>query len=122
MASVGLTQEQAEEKGLPSNIGKFPIGYLGKAMAAGETDGFVKLIRHRETDELLGAHMLGHNVTEIIAAAGALLHQRATVEDIAETVFAHPTISEALKEAAEDALHMALHLPPKKMLRATAGV
>lgn len=118
MAAAGLTQEQAEEAGLPIGIGKFPIGHLGKALAAGETDGFVKVIKHRETGKLLGVHMIGHNVTEIIASAGALLHQHASVKDVAETVFAHPTISEAFKEAAEDALHMAVHLPPKKMMRA----
>ena len=72
--------------------------------------------------ELLGVHLLGHNATECIAAAGALLHQKVTVAAVAEIVFAHPTISEALKEAAEDSLHQALHLPPRKMQRAVAAV
>jgi dihydrolipoamide dehydrogenase len=66
--------------------------------------------------------MIGHNVTECIAAAGAMLHQKATVADVADTVFAHPTISEAIKEAAEDALAIGLHLPPKKVLRVPAEV
>ena len=65
--------------------------------------------------------MIGHNVTECIAAAGALLHQKVKVQDVAETVFAHPTISESIKEAAEDALAMGLHLPPRKVLRAMAA-
>lgn len=122
VASVGLTAEDARAKGLPVSTGTFPLGFLGKAMAANDTDGFAKVVRHRETGQLLGAHMIGHNVTECIAAAGALLHQKVKVQDVAETVFAHPTISEALKEAAEDALFAGLHLPPRKMLRAVGEV
>jgi len=121
IAGVGLTQQQATDAGLPVAIGSFPMGHLGKAMAVGDTDGFVKVIRHRGDGSLLGVHMIGHNVTEVIASAGALLHQKVAVRDVAETVFAHPTISEALKEAAEDALGMALHLPPRKLLRVTSG-
>jgi dihydrolipoamide dehydrogenase len=122
IAGVGMTEQQAIDQDLPVSIGRFPIGHLGKAMAVAETDGFVKIIRHRETDAILGVHMLGHNVTEIIAAAGALMHTRATVAEMGEVVFAHPTISESLKEAAEDALGAALHLPPKKLVRLTAEI
>lgn len=120
IASVGLTTEEARSQGLPIFAGSYLIGHLGKAMAIGDTDGFVKVVRHRETGRLLGVHILGHNATECIAAAGALLHQKVTVEAVAETVFAHPTIGEAIKEAAEDALHQALHLPPRKMQRVVA--
>lgn len=122
VAAVGMTHLEAREKGIPVAVGMFPLSALGKAMAVNDTDGFVKVLRHRETGALVGVHMLGHNVTECIAAAGALLHQKVSVHDVAETVFAHPTISEALKESAEDALGMAVHLPPRKVLRATAGV
>jgi dihydrolipoamide dehydrogenase len=122
IAAVGLTAEEAREKGHNITVGQFPLGHLGKAMAAGDTDGFVRLIRDRITGNLLGIHMIGHNVTECIAAAGALLHQKATVADVADTVFAHPTISESIKEAAEDSMSMALHLPPRKILRAVAQV
>jgi dihydrolipoamide dehydrogenase len=66
--------------------------------------------------------MIGHNVTEVIAAAGAMMHQKASVEDVARTVFAHPTIAESLKESSEDALYMALHMAPRKVIRAVAGV
>ena len=121
IASVGLSQRQAHDRGLPVTIGAFGFQYLGKAMAVGHTDGFVKTVRHRETDELLGVHMLGHNVTECIAAAGALLHEKASVHEVAEVVVAHPTMSEGLKESAEDALGMALHLPPRKIVRIAAG-
>lgn len=122
IAGVGLTEEMAREKGVPFSVGLFPIGHLGKAMAVGETDGFVKVLKHRETGELLGVHMLGHNVTEVIASAGALLHQHVGVRDVADMVFAHPTISEAIHEAAEDALGMAMHLPPRQIMRVAAGV
>ena len=117
---MGLTQQQAHEQGVPVAIGTFPLSYLGKAIAVGKTDGFVKVIRHREDGRLLGVHMLGHNATECIAAAGVLLHKKVTVQEMAEVVVAHPTLSEAWKEAAEDALGMALHLPPRKTLRVTS--
>jgi dihydrolipoamide dehydrogenase len=120
MAAVGMTQQEACQAKIPVSIGVFPIGHLGKAMAVGDTDGFVKVIRHRENGMLLGVHMVGHNVTEVIAAAGAVLHQKVEVRQLAETVFAHPTISEALKEAAEDSLGMAVHLPPRKVIRVSA--
>jgi dihydrolipoamide dehydrogenase len=100
----------------------FPLSHLGKALAVNDRDGFVKVVRHRESGQLLGVHMIGHNATECIAAAGALLHQQVSVQDVAETVFAHPTISEAIKEAAEDALAMGLHLPPRKMAKVAATV
>ena len=121
IASVGMTAEEAQKKGLAVLVGTFPLSYLGKAMAAGDTDGFVKVVRDRESNKLLGVHMIGHNVTECIASAGALLHQKVSVADVAETVFAHPTISESIKEAAEDALLMGLHLPPRKVMRVAVG-
>ncbi|HEY3324301.1 MAG TPA: dihydrolipoyl dehydrogenase [Planctomycetota bacterium] len=121
IGSVGITSEEAAAKNIPVSTGNFPIGFLGKAMAVGDVDGFSKIIRHRETGELLGVHILGHNATECIAAAGAMLHKKATVQELAEVVFAHPTISEAIKESAEDALGAALHLPPRKVLRVTVG-
>ncbi len=117
IGAVGLTEQECRDKNLPISIGKFPIGHLGKAMATNHTEGFAKMIRHRETDELLGAHMIGHNATECIAAAGALLHTKASMHDVADVVFAHPTIGESIKEAAEDALSMGLHLPPRKIIR-----
>lgn len=122
IAAVGMTEQEARDAELPIAIGRFPIGHLGKAMAARHTEGFVKLIRHRETNLLLGAHMLGHNATECIAAAAVLIQQKATLRDVAETVWAHPTISESIKEAAEAALGIGLHLPPRKVLRVAAAM
>lgn len=121
IGAVGMTQAQAKKAGLPIAIGAFPLAALGKAIAVGHTEGFAKVIRNRETGALLGVHMIGHNATECIASAAAMLHQKVTVRELAEVVYAHPTLSESIKEAAEDALGMALHLPPRKILRATAG-
>ena len=121
VASVGLTERQARETKIPISIGSFPLAHLGKAMAVNDTEGFVKVIRGRSDGKLLGVHMLGHNVTECIASATALLHQKATVAETAAVVFAHPTICEALKESAEDALGMALHMPPRKVIRVAAS-
>jgi len=122
IASVGMTAEEARAAGRPVAIGFFPLSHLGKAMAVADNEGFVKVIRDRESGQFLGAHMIGHNVTECIAAATALLHQKASMADVAETIFAHPTISESLKEAAEDSMSIALHLPPRKMMRVAGGV
>ncbi len=122
IGTVGMTAEEAKAKGFPVSVGNFPLSHLGKALAVNANEGFVKVVRHRETGRLLGVHMIGHNVTESIAAAGAMLHQEVSVQDVADTVFAHPTISESIKEAAEDALAMGLHLPPRKVLRVAATV
>lgn len=122
IGSVGLTSQQAAERNIPVSIGQFPIGYLGKAMAVGEEAGFVKVIRHRETGQLLGVHILGHNATELIESATAMLGLKASAKALAEMVFAHPTLGEAVKEAAEDCFHQALHLPPASLLKLTADI
>ena len=120
IASVGITTKQAQEQHIPIRIGDFPIGYLGKAMAVGEEFGFVRVIRHYEKETLLGVHIIGHNATEIIESATAMLTLKASTRDLASMIFAHPTLSEAVKEAAEDAFESALHLPPRKMTRVMA--
>ncbi|RKY03477.1 MAG: dihydrolipoyl dehydrogenase, partial [Planctomycetota bacterium] len=117
IASVGLTTKQAQQQGIPIRVGEFPIGYLGKAMAVGEDFGFVRVIRHFEDERLLGVHVIGHNATEIIESATAMLTLKASAKDLAEMIFAHPTLSEAVKEAAQDAFGSALHLPPRKITR-----
>ena len=122
IASVGLTTTQAHKQGIPIRIGEFPIGHLGKAMAVGEGFGFVRVLRHFEDERLLGVHVIGHNATEIIESAAAMMSLRASAKDLGEMIFAHPTISEALKEAAEDAFQQALHLPPRKMTRVAAEI
>lgn len=122
IGTVGLTADEAKAAGMLVSVGTFPLSHLGKAMAINDTEGFVKVVRNRETGRLLGVHMIGHNATECIAAAGAMLHQNVKVQDLAETVFAHPTICESIKEAAEDALAIGLHLPPRKVLQIVADV
>jgi dihydrolipoamide dehydrogenase len=121
IASAGMTTRQAREKSVPVAVGFFPLRHLGKTMAVGETEGFVKVIRGRDDDRLLGVHALGHNVTEIIAAAVAMLGQKVTARDAAEMVIAHPTVSEAMKESAEHSLDMALNLPVRKVIRMAVG-
>ena len=118
VAGVGATEQELD--GRPISVGLFPLGHLGKAMATEHTEGFVKTIGCRETGRLLGVHILGHNATEMIHAAAAMIGTQASTHDLAEMVFAHPTLSEAIKESAEDALGLALHLPPKELVRLVA--
>ena len=122
VAAVGMTTREATEQGIPVKVGQFPIGYLGKAMAVGEEGGFVRVVRHRDDNTLLGVHMIGHNATEIIEVATAMLTMKADAETLGGMVFAHPTISEAVKEAAEDSFEAALHMPPRKLAKVVAGV
>jgi dihydrolipoamide dehydrogenase len=120
IASVGLTTKQAQQQNIPVRVGEFPIGYLGKAMAVGEEFGFVRVIRHYHDETLLGVHIIGHNATEIIESAAAMLTLKASAKDLAEMIFAHPTISEAVKEAAADTFESAMHLPPRKITQVVA--
>jgi len=121
IASVGMTTKQARERSIPIAVGFFPLRYLGKAMAVGETEGFVKVVRGREDGKLLGVHAICHNATEIISSAVALLGQKVDAKQAAEMVIAHPTMSEAVKESAEHSLDMALNLPARKVIRMTVG-
>jgi len=120
VASVGMTTRAARDSGRAIAIGRFPFAASGKAMARNDADGFVKVIRCRETDAVLGIHLLGHNATELVSAAGAFIQQKATAHDLVHTVFAHPTLSEAIKEATEDSLGAGLHLPPRKRIKLKA--
>jgi dihydrolipoamide dehydrogenase len=109
IASVGLTETQAKEKGLEVAIGKFPFAASGRALSRNETDGFVKVVADKKTDAVLGVHMVGPDVSELIAEAGLALEMGATVEDLANTIHAHPTLPEALMEAAEMVHGRAIH-------------
>ena len=117
IAGVGLREDQAREKGIPIASGVFPMMALGKARAYGDTEGFVKVVRNRETQEIVGVHALGHAATEFIAAAAVLVHTKAKATDVADMIFAHPTMSEAVREAAEMSLFEGLHQPPAKTVR-----
>ncbi|MBU2019741.1 MAG: dihydrolipoyl dehydrogenase [Bacteroidetes bacterium] len=110
IASVGITEKQAKEKGLKIKIGKFPFSASGKASAAGAKDGFVKLIFDEQYGELLGAHMIGANVTEMIAEIVAIRKLETTGHELIKTVHPHPTMSEAIMEAAAAAYGEVIHL------------
>jgi len=109
VASVGLTEQQAAEKGITVKIGRFPFTASGKATAAGDRDGFVKLIFDEE-DKLIGTHMVGAGVTEMLAEPTLARTLGATAHDILRTIHAHPTMNEGIVEAAEAALGHAIHL------------
>jgi dihydrolipoamide dehydrogenase len=110
ISSVGMTEDQAKEKGLKIKIGKFPFSASGKASAAGAKDGFVKLIFDEQYGELLGAHMIGANVTEMIAEIVAIRKLETTGHELIKTVHPHPTMSEAIMEAAAAAYGEVIHL------------
>ena len=110
VASVGYTEKAAKEAGYEIKVGKFPFSASGKAKAAGASDGFVKVIFDAKYGEWLGAHMIGNNVTEMIAEAVAARKLETTGHDIIKTVHPHPTMSEAVMEAAAAAYDEVIHL------------
>lgn len=110
IASIGLTEQQAIDKKIKINIGNFPLIGNGKAVVLDDTDGFIKTIYNAETGELLGAHMIGPNVTELIGSYAIGLGLEITDEDFVHTILPHPTLSEAIHESALDALGKAIHI------------
>lgn len=110
IASVGYTEKQAKEKGLEVKVGKFPFSASGKASAAGAKDGFIKVIYDAKYGELLGAHMIGLNVTEMIAEIVAARKLETTGHEILKSVHPHPTMSEAIMEATAAAYGEVIHL------------
>jgi dihydrolipoamide dehydrogenase len=111
-ASVGLTRAEAEKQG-PVMVGKFPLAANGRALASGNPDGFVKVVAGKY-GRIMGVHMAGQGASEIINEAAALMAMEITVHELADIIHGHPTVSEALMEAAADALGRSVHLPPKK--------
>jgi dihydrolipoamide dehydrogenase len=110
VASIGMTERDVKEKGIKYKVGKFPFTASGKAVAAMESDGFVKLIVAESDGELLGAHITGHEATELIAEYALGMELEATWEEIHGTIHAHPTLSEALMEAAAATHGEAIHI------------
>ena len=110
VASVGLTERQVKESGREYRVGRFPFSANGRARSMGESSGFVKFVADARTDELLGCHMIGPNVSELISEIVLAFEYRASADDIAMTVHAHPTLSEVTKEAALATLGRALHI------------
>jgi len=110
VASVGLTERAAKEKGLKFKVGKFPYAASGKARAIGEIEGFVKLILGEPHGEVLGAHIIGSEATELIAELGLAITLEATIDEIEGTIHAHPTLSEMIHEATAQAEGHAIHI------------
>jgi len=110
VASVGMTEKQAKEAGIEIKVGKFPFSASGKASASGSNDGFVKLIFDAKYGELLGGHMIGANVTEMIAEIVAIRKLETTGHELIKTIHPHPTMSEAVMEAAAAAYDEVIHL------------
>jgi dihydrolipoamide dehydrogenase len=110
VATIGITEDEAKEKGIKINVGRFPFKASGKAVATGETEGFVKIISDAKSGEILGSHIIGKGATELIAEIGLAKTLESTPLEIGMTVHAHPTLSEAIMEAALNALGMARNI------------
>ena len=111
IGSVGLTEKAAvEERGYDVRVGTFPFGVLGRAKMAGETEGFVKIVADKKYDEVLGVHMIGLRSTELVAEATLALRLESTVEELIRTIHAHPTMAEAVGEAAHATHGAAIHI------------
>lgn len=114
LASVGMTEAEAKEAGYDIRVGKFPMSASGRATTLGTSEGVVKVIGDKETDILLGFHMVGPSAGDMVSEAALAIEMGATLEDIALTQHAHPTIAETLMEAAEHAHGMAIHIANRK--------
>jgi dihydrolipoamide dehydrogenase len=110
VASVGLTERAAREKGYDVRVGKFPFSALGKAMILGDTSGFVKIVAEKRYDEVLGVHIIGPRATELVAEAVLGKRLETTVAEVAHTIHAHPTLAEAMMEAAHAVYGEAIHV------------
>jgi len=109
IGSVGLTEREARERGFDVRVGTFPFGVLGRAKISGETEGFVKIVANKAHDEILGIHMIGSRSTELVSEATVALRLESTVEELIRTIHAHPTMAEAIGEAAHAAHGAAIH-------------
>jgi len=117
IASVGMNEDQAVEKGIRYQVGRFPFRALGKAHATGQIAGIVKIISDAVTDRIIGAHIIGPHASDLIAEAAVAMKAGLTARELAGTIHAHPTLAEAVMEAAEDVHQMAVHLPGAKESR-----
>ena len=111
LASVGLTEEDAITKGYRIKVGKFPMYGNGKSVITGNVRGLVKIVADEKTGEVLGLHIAGNSATELIASGAVAMRLEATVQELITTIYAHPTVGEAVHEAAEGVFGRAIHLP-----------
>ena len=114
IASVGKTEEQLKQAGEPYSIGIFPFVASGRALAANDSEGMVKLIAHAETDRILGCHIVGPSAADLVQQVAIAMEFGSSAEDIGMTVFAHPTLSESVHEAALAVNGHAIHIPNRK--------
>ena len=114
IGSVGLTQEQCKEQGLNINVGKFSFAALGKAMAINENDGFCKIIADADTDQVLGVHIVGPHATDLIAEAVPAMQLEITAKELGKAIHAHPTLGEAMMEAAHAVHNESAHIPTRR--------
>jgi len=109
IATVGLTEEEAVDAGFDPIVGEFPLRSSGRALTTGQSEGFVELVADGSSGQVLGGRMVGPEASELVAEVGLAVEQELSIEDIATTIHAHPTLSEAVMEAAENALGQAIH-------------
>ena len=114
IGSVGKSQEQCDKEGIETRVGKFPFAALGKAMAINETVGFCKIIADAKTDQVLGVHIVGPHATDLIAEACPALHLEITARELGKAIHAHPTLGEAMMEAAHAVHGESAHIPSRK--------
>jgi dihydrolipoamide dehydrogenase len=113
IATVGLTESQAKENGYDPIVGKFPFSALGRAVLAGETEGFTKIVADKTSNLVLGVHIVGAEASDLISEAALAIEMGATLEDIGFTMHPHPTLPECVMEAAEAAKRKAIHILQK---------
>jgi dihydrolipoamide dehydrogenase len=114
IGSVGLREKQAVEKGIKYRVGRFPFRGLGKAHAMGEITGMAKIIADADTDRVLGVHLCGAHATDLIHEGALAIQMGVTAKQLGDMIHAHPTLAEALMEAAEDVHKMAIHVMKEK--------
>ena len=114
IGSLGASEEQLKEKGVEYKVGKFPFAALGKAMAINETDGFVKILADAKTDAVLGVHIIGPHATDLIAEAAPVMKLECTAKELGKAIHAHPTIGEAIMEAAHAVHGESAHIPTRR--------
>ena len=110
VASIGMTEQKAKEAGYEVRVGKYPLSAHGRALTAGAPEGFVKIVADAKYGEVLGVHMIGHNVSELVAEAGIARTLESTLEEIAAHAHAHPSMAEAVMEASFAALGRPIHI------------
>jgi dihydrolipoamide dehydrogenase len=120
IGSIGYTEQQAKDAGFKVKTGRFPLTALGKAIAIGETEGFVKVVADEPTGQVLGMHIVGHDANDLLGEATMVALLEATTIEVGFAVHAHPTMAEAIKEAALAVDGEAIHIARKKSARAAA--